>query len=122
MRFPAAVVPAILLLAGAVYFFAKAKDSTPPATAASPFAQPALAGDPVADESDRVLVLQLLEIRDLNEAQSNSLVRAAGRRYMRRKLAFAAAQQAAATNHAALADREPLRREMETARKVCDVA
>src|ERR1019366_3988161 len=45
-----------------------------------------------------------------------------GRRYMRRKRAYAAAKQAVDTGKAAAGALEPLRREMELARKVCDVA
>jgi hypothetical protein len=124
MRFPAVVIPAILLLAGTFYFFAKAKENAGRSAADSRFDQwvPAPAEDLVADEYDRELVRALLESRDLSEEQANSLVRAAGRRYMRRKLAYAAAKQAVDTSKAAPGGLDPLRRDMEVARKVCDVA
>jgi hypothetical protein len=124
MRFPAVVVPAILLLAGTVYFFARAKENSIRWADNSRLDQsaPALAGDSVDDEYDRAVVRKLLEIPDLNEGQANSLVTAAGRRYMRRKLAYAAARQAVDTGKAAAGALEPLRREMDAARRVCDVA
>lgn len=122
MRFPAVVVPAILLLAGTVYFFARAKENSIRWADNSRLDQSAaaLAGDSVDDEYDRAVVRKLLEIPDLNEGQANSLVTAAGRRYMRRKLAYAAAKQAPGA--AAAGALEPLRREMDVARRVCDVA
>ena len=124
VRFPAVVVPAILLLTGAVYFFAKAKENPGRWADRSRFEQPAPspADDSVDDDSDRALVCKLLETPDLNEGQANSLVSAAGRRYMRRKLAYAAAKQAVDGGSAAAGGLEPLRREMGAARKVCDVA
>ena len=63
MRFAAAAVPAILLLAGACYFFAKAKGDASASAADKRFEQeaPLPAGDPVADEYDRQLVRSLIE-------------------------------------------------------------
>lgn len=119
------MIPATLLLAGAVYFFAKAKENTGRRWADSArFHQSAsaLARDSVDDEYDRVLVRELLETPDLDEGQANSLVNAAGRRYIRRKLAYLAAKRAVDTGQAAAVGLEPLRRDMELARKVCDVA
>src|ERR1035441_9136723 len=96
MRFPAVVVPTILLLAGAVYFFARAKENPGRWADRSPFDQPAPAPakDSVDDECDRALVRTLLETPELNQTQANTLLSAAGRRYMRRKLAYAEARQA----------------------------
>src|ERR1022692_5148346 len=124
VRFPAGVVPAILLLTGAVYFFARAKENPGRWADRSRFEQPAPspADDSVDDDSDRALVCKLLETPDLNEGQANSRVSAAGRRYMRRKLAYAAAKQAVDAGRATAGGLDPLRREMEAARKVCDVA
>jgi hypothetical protein len=123
MRFPVVVVPGILLLAGAFYFFARAKENFGRPADGSQFDQsaPSPAVD-LADESDRELVRSLLGSQILSEEQSNSLVRAAGRRYMRRKLAYTAAKQAVDAARAAPAGLDPLRRDMEAARKVCDVA
>ena len=124
MRFPAVVVPAILVLAGAFYFFDKAKASSrqPADNARSPQTVPAPIADLVADEYDRELVRTLLESPGLRKDQTDSLVNAAGRRYIRRKMAYAAAQQEVAAGRAAAGGLEPLRLEMESARKVCDFA
>ena len=121
MRFSAVVVPAILLLAGTVYFFATGKESAGGSADGSRFEQsaPSAAGDSRTDESDKVLISTLLERTDLSEDQAASLVRAAGRRYMRRKLAYAAAKDSRATAAGGL---DALRRDMDAARKVCDVA
>src|ERR1039458_111550 len=95
VRFPAVVVPAVLLLTGAVYFFAKAKENPGRWADRSRFEQaaPSPADDSVDDDSDRALVCKLLETPDLNEGAAQSLVRAAGRRSMRRKLPYPAADQ-----------------------------
>ena len=124
MRFPAVVVTGTLVLAGAFYFFAKAKETTGPRVDTSQLDRtpPAPAEDFLADEADRELVRSLLDAKDLSEEQSNALVRAAGRRYMRRKLAFAAAKQSVDAGKAAATVLDPLRRDMDSARKVCDVA
>ncbi len=123
MRFPAVAVTGTLVLAGAFYFFAKAKETTGPRVDASQLDRtPPPAEDFLADEADRELVRSLLETKDLSEEQSNALVRAAGRRYMRRKLAFAAAKQSVDAGKATAAVLDPLRRDMDSARKVCDVA
>jgi hypothetical protein len=124
MRFPAVSVTAILLAAGAFYFCAKARENIGHTADAWRSGQPAPAPaqDLVDDEYDRALVLKLLDSPGLSEGEANSLVSAAGRRYMRRKLAYAAAKQAMETGRAAGGALDPLRREMEAARKVCDVA
>lgn len=123
MRFPRVVVPAILLLAGAVYFFAKTTANAAPLAGVLRFDPLGAAPDSVLDdEYDRELVRKLLETPNLSEGDANTLLRAAGRRYMRRKLAYTSAKQAVDTGKAPLAGLEPVRREMEFARKVCDVA
>jgi hypothetical protein len=124
MRFGAAVVGVILLLGGAFYFFATARGNAAGSMDRSRFDQPAPAPteDRAADEYDRTLVRALLDAKNLTEDQSNSLLQAAGRRYMRRKLAYASAIQAVAAGKAAAGTLDPLRREMEAARKLCDVA
>ena len=73
----------------------------------------------MADERDRQLVRSLIENKDLSEEQANSLVRAAGRRYMRRKLAYNEARQ---SGKAATSELDALRVNLEAARRVCDVA
>jgi hypothetical protein len=124
MRFPAVAVPVIILLGGALYFSGKAREIGEPNADARRFDQsaPAPTVDVSGDEYDRALVRQLLESTSLGESEATSLVSAAGRRYMRRKQAYAAAKMAAETGKSAGSELEPLRREMEVARKVCDVA
>ena len=124
MRFPAVAIPAIILLGGAFYFFGKAKEIGEPGAGGWRFDQsaPASTVDVSGDEYDRALVRQLLESTSLSEGDANSLVSAAGRRYMRRKQAYAAAKMAVDTGKATGSELESLRREMEVARKVCDVA
>ena len=65
------------------------------------------------------LVRSLIDNKDLSEEQANSLVRAAGRRYMRRKLAYNEARQ---SGKAATGELDALRVNLEAARRVCDVA
>jgi hypothetical protein len=127
MRFPAVVVSALLLLAGTFYFFARAKEN--PALGVR-FDQ--LEGDtPVAglradrdaaDEYDTALVRKMIKTADLAEDQTNTLVGAAGRRYMRRKLAYIAAKAAVDSGRVPPGGLDGLRQEMDQARKVCDVA
>jgi hypothetical protein len=120
VRFPALAVPAILLLAGAFYFFGTPKKHAPWTAGNAAAAEPA--ADDVADEYDREIVRALLDAKNLREDQSDLLLQAAGRRYMRRKLAYTAAMRAGDAGKAASGEPEALRRDMEAARKVCDVA
>jgi hypothetical protein len=124
MRFPGVAVPALFLLAGTVYFFAKPKENTVRWADISHLDQsaPGITVDSVDDDYDRELVRGLLGTPVLSEGQANSLLGAAGRRYMRRKQAYTAAKRAVDTGRAAADGLDPLRREMELARKVCDVA
>jgi hypothetical protein len=132
MRIPGVAIPAILLLAGTLYFFARGVENAGGSADGSRFGQSAApqAEDFGADENDRVLIRTLLESTDLSEDQAASLVGAAGRRYMRRKLAYAAARQAVYAGTAAAPGAPPgapggldsIRRDMEVARKVCDLA
>ena len=125
MRFAAAAaVPAIVLLAGACYFFAKSNGDAGGLAADKRFEQetPLPAGDLVADESDRELVRSLIERKLLTNGQAGDLLEAAGRRYIRRKLAFDAAKRAVDAGNGTPAGLEPLRREVEAARRVCDAA
>ena len=123
MRF-AAALSAILLLGGSLYFFARVRENAASRAAALDFNRPSPAPleDQVGDDYDRALIRTLLDLKDLTDEQSNSLLQAAGRRYMRRKLAYAAATQAVNTGRDGTAVLDPLRRDMEAARKVCDVA
>ena len=122
MRLRARVIPAVLLLAGAVYFFAKAKEGNRQwfDSARSDQSVPSVQ-ESADDEYDRALVRELLQTPNLDQGQINALVNAAGRRYMRRKQAYIAAAQAGDAG-AAAGGLDPLRREMDAARKVCDVA
>src|SRR5260370_31793925 len=115
MRFAAAIVPSILLLGGAFYFFARAKENAAGAIAASRIdpSAPAPIEDLAADEYDRDLIRTLLDSKDPTDDQSNSLLLAAGRRYMRRKMAYVSASQAVSAGKAAAGPRDPLPRAMD---------
>ena len=119
MRLPAVIVPAILLLAGAVYFFAGAKETPPRWAAELDTPPPVAAQDVLADDSDRQSIRQLLDLPVLSDFQVATLERAAGRRYMRRKISYTAAVDSGKVSPRGL---DFLRREMESARNVCDVA
>jgi hypothetical protein len=118
VRVPAVIVSGVLLLAGTLYFLARARAGAERLADAS-FDSSAHSADAVADEHDRELVRSLIEAKDLNEEQANTLVRAAGRRYMRRKLAFAEARQ---SGKGAPGELDALRVNVEAARRVCDLA
>ena len=116
-------VPVVLLLAGAVYFSAKpGEDARIAAVLAradkGPVPQPIDADDAV----DTEIVRQLLETKRLSDTQTTTLITAAGRRYLRRKKAYTAAKEAADAGKSNVAGLESLQRELESARKVCDVA
>jgi hypothetical protein len=124
MRFAAAGFSAILLVACACYFFAgpKSHAAAPMGGAPSPQTAQLPADDLVADEYDREVVRALIETPNLTDRQSMTLVEAAGRRYMRRKLAFTAAKQALEAGHGDPGAVDLWRRQMDSARKICDVA
>jgi hypothetical protein len=123
MRFSVLAVPAIVVIGGAAYFFAGAKASSErleirvrpqPPPAVSP-------QDVLADESDRILISTYLGASVLSDKQNFALVRAAGRRYIRRKVSYEAAEQMVAAGRLDSASVDGLRKQMEAARKVCDV-
>jgi hypothetical protein len=119
MRFSLVLVPAFLLLAGTGYFIARPTEKAGPAAVEArvdPSAVPL--EDRVADEYDAELVRNALQSKALSDADSTAMVGAAGRRYMRRKIAHNAAVQAGNTSPQAL---DALRQEMDQARRVCDL-
>ena len=125
MRFVAVLgILVFLLLAGAWYFSAKPSEEARIAAVlaraekTAPLAPPLDADDAV----DTAVVRQLLETRNLTDEQTTSLISAAGRRYLRRKQAYTAAKEAVDAQRSGAATLDPLEREMEAARKVCDVA
>jgi hypothetical protein len=117
-------LPVILLFA-AVYFAARPSSEEARIAAvlarAEKSAPRVQALDP-EDAADTALVRQLLEAKSITDNQTTSLISAAGRRYLRRKQAFSAAKQAADSGHPDTATLDALQHEMESARKVCDVA
>lgn len=126
MRFLAVLgVPVLLLLAGAVYFSAKPSEEARIAAVlarADKSAPQAQVLDP-DDAVDTAVVRQYLETKKLTDEQTNSLISAAGRRYLRRKQAYALAKQSVDAGKAeAAATLEALQREMDSARKVCDLS
>ena len=114
-------VPVLLVLGSAVYFFNRPKDEVRLEAILARLDQPPSSSLDDADANDTALVRKLLETSDLSEDQTNALIQAAGRRYMRRKAAYERARQAVQTGRAA-SSLDPLRTDMDQARKVCDVA
>jgi len=123
MRFSLLAVPIIAVIGGAAYFFAAAKASSVRFEARVRPAPPAAvaAQDVLADESDRIIISTFLAAPVLSDKQNFDLVRAAGRRYMRRKLSYQAAEQMVAAGKIDGASLDGLRKQMESARQVCDV-
>ena len=123
MRFFALAVPALVVIGGAAYFFAGAKASTARFEEhVRPEAPPAVAAqDLLADESDREVVRKYLAMPTLSDQQNGMLLRAAGRRFMRRKMSYQQAEKMAALGQIDTAALDGLRTEMESSRKVCDV-
>lgn len=124
MRFSVILVPALLVLAGAGYFIARPKEDSglaPLASMESRMDQSVEAmEDRRADEYDAELIRRALNSKNLSGAESASMVVAAGRRYMRRKIAYdRAVQEGAQTPPAKLA---LLRENLEKARHLCDMA
>ena len=124
MRFSFLAVPAIALIGGAVYFFAGAKASSERLELrVRPEPPPAVAPqDVLADESDRQVIRMFLAAPVLSDKQNFELVRAAGRRYIRRKISYEAAEKMVAAGKLDAASIDDLRKQMDAARKVCDVA
>ena len=124
MRYAVLAVPAILFIGGAAFFFAGAR-----ASSVRPDERVRLQAPPVvspqellADESDREVIRRYLAVPVLSDLENGTLVRAAGRRYMRRKLSFQEGERMVVAGMIAPAAIDGLRKEMEAARRVCDVA
>jgi hypothetical protein len=119
MRFSVVLVPAILLLAGTGYFIARPKENAGPASVEAKLDRSGpLIEDRVADEYDAELVRNALQTKNLSDADSTAMVAAAGRRYMRRKIAYNSAVQSGTVTPQTL---DSLRQEMDLARRVCDL-
>ena len=122
MRSPAVLVPAFVLLAGTGYFIARPKEYVGPAAIEAKLDQaPSQSDDRIADEYDAELVRNALTSRNLTDTDATAIVGAAGRRYMRRKFAYNAARQEVDAGRAAVGTLDSPRKEMELARRVCDV-
>jgi len=116
-------LPVILLLAGAVYFSAKPNNDD--ARMAAALARAEKMGGQTFDADDRVdtiVVRDLIGAKTLSDEQTNMLISAAGRRYLRRKQALAAAQEALAEHRGDAASVAGLQGEVDTARRICDFA
>ncbi len=122
MRSPAVLVSAFILLASTGYFIARPKENAGLAAIEARLDRtPAQFEDAAADEYDAELVRNALKSKNLTDAQSTAMVGAAGRRYMRRKLAYNAAKEAVDAGKAAAGTLGSLRKEMDLARRVCDL-
>jgi hypothetical protein len=118
MRLTVALVPVFLLVAGTGYFLARQKENIGQAAIESRATHdPAPIEDRAADEADAELIRQALNSRSLSDTESAALVGAAGRRYMRRKIAYETASQSGEATPEAI---ESLRKEKESARRLCD--
>jgi len=114
--------PVVLILAGVVYLLAKPKED---ARLAAILARAEQTGPPspdAADADDTAAVRTLLGAKRLNDGQTMILIGAAGRRYVRRKIAYAEAEEAVQAGRAAASVLDPMRRDMDLARKVYDFA
>jgi hypothetical protein len=120
MRFSLVLVPAFLVLAGTGYFIARPKENAGLASIESRLdPSPMTIEDRIADEEDAELIRNTLKLGKPGEAESAAMVGAAGRRYMRRKMAYDSAMKAGAkTTPQTL---ESLRQDMDRARRVCDL-
>jgi hypothetical protein len=117
MRFALALVPAFLLLASTGYYMIRPRLQAVPVEARLE-SSPAAIEDRMADDADAELVRNALNSQSLSDVEAAAMVGAAGRRYLRRKLAYSTALAAGKSSPAAL---ESLRKEVEQARHVCDV-
>ena len=121
MRLAALAAPAVLIVAGAGYYVAKPKPY-----AGVPLAErmerPSAPSDDFADAADAELVRDAIGQPELSEGQRFTLVSAAGRRYMRRKLAYLDAKKRVDEGKGDAATLASLQQEMEQARRVCDLA
>src|SRR6185369_11952118 len=116
-------LPVILLFAGAIYFSAKPKNDD--ARLAAALARAEKMGSQTFDADDRVdtiVVRDLIGAKTLSDEQTTMLISAAGRRYLRRKQALAAAQEALAEHRGDAATVAGLQGEVDTARRICDFA
>ena len=116
-------LPAVLIATAAVYSCSRSSEEARiAAILARAEEQAAAAPEDPEDAADSATVHQLLATRKLTESQITRLIGAAGRRYIRRKLAYAQASAAVEAGRAPAASLDPLRRDVEFARKVCDFA
>jgi hypothetical protein len=127
MRLFRFLAPVLLILGGAGYFIAKSRPTTgmaPIEVRPAPIAPASAAdeADRLADVQDAIIVRDSLQNRVLTTAEKNNMVAAAGRRYMRRKLAYARAKLDVGAGKATPESIEPLQEEMKLAREVCDLA
>lgn len=114
----------LLLLAGALYFSARPSEEARIAAVLARADKSAAPPQPIdADDAvDTALVRQLLESTNRTQEQTTELISAAGRRYVRRKQAYTVAKAAADAGRSSVASLDPLEKDLESARKVCDVA
>src|SRR3954470_19161043 len=111
MRFSLVVVPAFLLLLSTGYYMARPKALGGPAANEMRLDRlPGASDDSTADENDAQLVRKALNTKNLTEADAAGMVQAAGRRYMRRKIAYTTALESGKAKPEAL---DWLRKDME---------
>lgn len=120
MRFSVVLVPAFLLLAGTGYYISRPKEINGLASLDARLEQSqAPIEDRAADEYDADIIRHTMQQKNPSDAESAAMVGAAGRRFMRRKMAYETALQAGARTPPATL--ESLRKDVDVARHVCDV-
>lgn len=133
MRFPALLVPAVLLVGGAGYFFAKPKEDPSLASILARMDEPvrssranAISGflddsERAADDADADILAAVGRNKNLTEEQTVNAVNAAGRRFVRRRLAYNTVLQSASSAKLSPAELETLQKEIQSARRIYDL-
>ena len=119
MRFSLVLVPAFLLLASTGYYMIRPHGRAGFTVEARDDRTAGTIEDRTGDEYDAELLRNALNNQNLSDADAAAMVRAAGRRYMRRKIAYNNALTGGKPRAESL---ESLRKDMDAARRVCDVA
>ena len=124
MRFLALAAGCVAVMGGGLYFMTTVKASGARYELIDALQPPPVVAprDILADESDRETIRRYLAQSTISDYEHGVLVRAAGRRYMRRKLQLAEGERWAAAGKIKGEALEDLRKEVESARKVVDVS
>lgn len=129
MRWPAILIPVVCVLAGAGYFLARPRQVSGSARVEAPSPPPPQRYeflrsevDRAADDDDAATVRRLMEVATPSDAQKNALIGAAGRQYMRRKIALVEARKGLEAGRISQQAVDALQEEVDMTRKVVDLA